>query len=37
MNIEDLIFPQVQEGDRVLHKGEYYVRTNGAWVKETNN
>ena len=35
-NINNLAFPNVQEGDRVLHNEKYYVYTNGTWVEETN-
>ena len=37
MNINDLPFPQAQDGDRVLHEGIYYVRVNGEWVQEEIN
>jgi hypothetical protein len=33
-NINDLIFPNVQEGDRVLHNEVWYVYTSGQWVLE---
>ena len=35
-NINDLLFPHVQEGDRVLHNEKWYTYTNGTWVEETN-
>jgi hypothetical protein len=35
-NINDLGFPNVQEGDRVLHNEKWYTYTNGTWVEETN-
>jgi hypothetical protein len=36
IKINDLIFPNVQEGDRVLHNEKWYVYTNETWVEETN-
>jgi hypothetical protein len=33
-NINDLIFPNVQEEDRVLHNEVWYVYTAGQWVLE---
>jgi hypothetical protein len=35
-NINDLIFPEAKEGDKVLHYEVWYVYTNGTWVEETN-
>lgn len=35
-DINELSFPNVQEGDRVLHNEIWYVYTNGTWVEETN-
>lgn len=35
-NINDLIFPNVQEGDRVLHNEIWYIYTDGVWVEENN-
>ena len=35
-NINELIFPHVEEGDRALHNEKWYVYTNGTWVEETN-
>lgn len=36
-DINEIPFPAVQEGDRVLHEdGKYYVYTNGTWIEETN-
>jgi hypothetical protein len=37
MNINEISFPAVVEGSRVLHEGKYYVYTNGTWVLETTN
>jgi hypothetical protein len=34
MNINDIPFPNVKEGDRVLHNEKWYVYTNGTWVLE---
>jgi hypothetical protein len=36
-NINDLMFPNVQEGDRVLYYDKWYVYTNGTWILETTN
>jgi hypothetical protein len=36
-NINDLTFPNVQEGSRVLYNGKWYVYTNGTWILETSN
>jgi hypothetical protein len=33
-NINDLTFPNVQEGSRVLYNEEWYVYTAGQWVLE---
>jgi len=35
-NINDLFFPEVQEGDKVLYYEVWYVYTNGTWVEENN-
>ena len=35
-HINDLMFPEVKEGDRALHNEKWYVYTNGTWVEETN-
>jgi hypothetical protein len=35
-NINDLTFPNVQEGDRVLYYEKWYIYNNGIWVEETN-
>jgi hypothetical protein len=35
-DINELGFPNVQEGDRVLYYEKWYVYTNGTWVEETN-
>lgn len=35
-NINDLIFPNVQEGDRVFHNEKWYVYIDETWVEETN-
>ena len=34
MDINKIIFPAVQEGDRVLYEDVYYVYTNGTFIKE---
>jgi hypothetical protein len=34
MNINEIPFPAVQEGDRVLHEDVFYVYTNGTFIKE---
>ena len=37
MNINEAIFPQVKEGDRVLWEdNKWYVYTSGEWVLEIN-
>jgi hypothetical protein len=36
-NINDIVFPAVQEGSRVLHNGKWYVYTNETWILETTN
>jgi hypothetical protein len=37
MNINEVNFPQVQEGSRILWEdGKWYVYTSGEWVLETN-
>jgi len=37
MNINEVNFPQVKEGDRVLWEdGKWYIHTNGTWVLEEN-
>ena len=37
MDINEVSFPAVQEGDRVLWEdGNYYIYTNGTWVVEEN-
>jgi hypothetical protein len=35
-DINELGFPNVQEGDRVLYYEKWYIYTNGTWVEETN-
>jgi hypothetical protein len=35
-DINELGFPNVQEGDRVLYYEKWYTYTNGTWVEETN-
>jgi hypothetical protein len=35
-DINELSFPNVEEGDRVLYYEKWYVYTNGTWVEETN-
>ena len=35
-DINQLIFPEVQEGDRILYYEKWYVYTNGTWVEEVN-
>jgi hypothetical protein len=36
-NINDIKFPYLTEGDRVLHEdGKWYIYTNGTWVLENN-
>ena len=32
--INELGFPNVQEGDRVLYYEKWYVYANGTWVEE---
>lgn len=34
MDINEINFPHVQEGDRVLHDGVYYIYTNGSFIEE---
>lgn len=34
MDINEMFFPAVQEGDRVLHEGVFYVYTDGTFIKE---
>lgn len=36
VNINDIPFPNAQEGSRVLHNEKWYVYTNGTWVLENN-
>lgn len=37
MNINDINFPEVVEGDRLLWSdSKWYVYTNGTWVLENN-
>ena len=37
MNINEIKFPAVQEGERVLWEdGKWYVYTSEEWVLETN-
>ena len=34
-DINDVVFPNVTEGDRILWQdGKYYIYTNGTWVLE---
>lgn len=35
-DINELVFPNVQDGDRVLYHEKWYTYTNGTWVEETN-
>ncbi len=35
-DINELSFPNVQEGDRALFNEKWYIYTNGTWVEETN-
>jgi hypothetical protein len=35
-NINDLVFPHVQEGDRISYNEKWYVYSNGNWVEENN-
>ena len=35
-NINDLIFPHISDGDRVLYNDKWYVYIVGTWVEETN-
>lgn len=35
-DINELSFPNVEEGDRVSYYEIWYVYTNGTWVEETN-
>jgi hypothetical protein len=35
MNINEVNFPAVQEGDTVLWEdGKWYIYTNGTWIEE---
>ena len=34
MDINEINFPHVQEGDRVLHENVYYIYTNGSFIEE---
>jgi hypothetical protein len=34
VNINDIPFPNAQEGSRVLYNEKWYVYTNGTWVLE---
>ena len=34
MDINEIGFPAVQEGDKVLHEGVYYIYTNGTFIEE---
>ena len=34
MDINEMPFPAVQEGDRVLYENVFYVYTNGTFIKE---
>jgi len=37
-DINETIFPEVQENDRILWEDEkWYVYTNGTWILETTN
>ena len=35
-DINELTFPNAENGDRVLYYEKWYVYTNGTWVEETN-
>ena len=35
-DINELSFPNVQEGDRVLYYEKWYTYTNGTWILENN-
>lgn len=38
MNINEITFPKVEEGDRVFWEDDmWYVYTNGTWILETTN
>ena len=34
MDINEMVFPAVQEGDRVLHEDVWYVYTDGTFIEE---
>ena len=34
MDINEMVFHAVQEGDRVLYEDVYYVYTDGTFIKE---
>lgn len=37
MNINEAIFPAVQEGDRIFWSdNKWYIYTSGQWVQEDN-
>lgn len=37
MNINDINFPEVKEGDIILWEdGKYYIYTNSTWILENN-
>jgi hypothetical protein len=35
-DINELLFPEVQEGEKVFYNEIWYVYTNGTWVEENN-
>lgn len=38
MNINEINFPEVKEGDKVLWSdNNWYVYTNGTWILKENN
>lgn len=36
-DINEMVFPHVQEGDKILYNEKWYIYTNNIWVLIENN